>query len=243
MRRDAEKIFVGNEYDRIRKNTVNAKGQLTDSKSVRFFDIGNKGVRIMFVGNSITLHGKLESIGWNNEWGMAASSAENDYVHILMKNVKEYAPRAAFCICQVAAWESEYKKGKEKYPLYEKARAFDADVIIMRFVENCPGKEFDGAVFEKEMSDLLGFLNPSGRAKIIMTTGFWHHPGDSRIVGFAKKNNLPLVPLGDLGDDDKMTAKGLFEHSGVAMHPGDLGMKTIAERIFEVLRNYIINEQ
>ncbi|MBR5922391.1 MAG: SGNH/GDSL hydrolase family protein [Clostridia bacterium] len=225
-----------NKYGQLEKNTVNAKGQLTDSKSVRFFGAENSGKRIMFVGNSITLHGVLKEIGWNNEWGMAASAAENDYVHILMRKIKEYEPQAAFCICQVAAWESNYKSGKEKYPLYKNARSFDADIIISRFVENCPGKDFDGAIFKKEMSDLLEYLNPSGKAKIIMTTGFWHHPGDSEIIAYAKENNLPVITLGDLGDDDKMMAKGLFEHSGVAMHPGDLGMQTIAERIFGALR-------
>lgn len=231
-----------NEYGQLKKNTVNAKGQLTDSKSVRFFGAGNKGVRIMFVGNSITLHGVLKEIGWNNEWGMAASSAKNDYVHILMKKVKEYDFEAAFCICQVAAWESNYKNGKEKYPLYEKARVFDADIIITRFVENCPGKDFDGAVFRKETADLLDYLNPSGNAKIIMTTGFWHHPGDAEIIGLAGENGFPVITLGDLGDDDKMMAKGLFEHSGVAMHPGDLGMKTIADRIFETLKSYLVKK-
>ena len=227
-------------YSQLKKNTVNAMGQLTDSKSVRFFGAENTGKRIMFVGNSITLHGVLKEIGWNNEWGMAASSAENDYIHILMKKVGKYDPQAAFCICQVAAWESDYKNGKEKYPLYEKARVFDADIIIARFVENCPGKDFDKAVFKKEMSDLLDYLNPSGKARIIMTTGFWHHPGDNEIINFASENNLPVITLGDLGDDDKMMAKGLFTHSGVAMHPGDLGMKTIADRIFEVLKDYLI---
>ena len=239
MENDIKKPVFDEQYSQLEKNTVNAKGQLTDSKSVRFFDVGNGGKRIMFVGNSITLHGVLKEIGWNNEWGMAASAAENDYVHILMKNVKEYEPRAAFCICQVAAWESNYKNGKEKYPLYEKARVFDADIIITRFVENCPGKEFDGAVFKKEMADLIEYLNPSGKAKIILTTGFWHHPGDSYIADYGKENNLTVIPLGDLGEDDKMMAKGLFNHSGVAMHPGDLGMETIAARIFKVLKNLL----
>lgn len=239
MNKNTSKYDFDNKYGQLKKNTVNAKGQLTDSKSVRFFGAENTGVRVMFVGNSITLHGVLAEIGWNNEWGMAASSAENDYVHLLMNKTKEYDPQAAFCICQVAAWESDYKNGKEKYPLYEKARAFAADIMIMRFVENCSGKDFNGAVFKNEMSDLLDYLNPTGNAKIIMTTSFWHHPGDREIVSFAKENRLPVIALGDLGDDDKMMAKGLFAHPGVAMHPGDLGMKKIAERIFAVLQEYL----
>lgn len=225
------------DYSQLEKNTVKAKGQLTDSRSVRFYNADGEGVRVMFVGNSITLHGVAKEIGWDHEWGMAASDLEKDYVHILMRKIREKDRRAAFCICQVAAWESNYKNGKEKYPLYEKARAFDADIIIMRFVENCPGKDFDGSVFKKEMSDLLNFLNPSGKAAIIMTTSFWRHPGDQAITDFAKEKRFPVVTLGDLGEDDNMMAKGLFAHEGVAMHPGDLGMQTIAERIFAVLRD------
>ena len=41
--------------------------------------------------------------------------------------------------------------------------------------------------------------------------------------------------LGDLGENDEMKAIRLFEHSGVANHPGDKGMKAIAERIAAAL--------
>ena len=44
-----------------------------------------------------------------------------------------------------------------------------------------------------------------------------------------------LVELGDLGEDSAMRADGLFEHKGVAMHPGDRGMAAIAKRIFSVI--------
>ena len=43
--------------------------------------------RYLFLGNSITLHGPAENIGWKGNWGMAASSADKDYVHLLLARI------------------------------------------------------------------------------------------------------------------------------------------------------------
>lgn len=234
---DADNVCC--QYTQMNKNTVDAKCQLKPSEFVHFFNFEGKGKRVMFMGNSITLHGVKPDIGWFHEWGMAASAAENDYVHRLMSSVREKDPDAAFCICQISEWERQYKSGKDVYHLYDNARDFNADIMVMRAVENCPGDDFDKRVFKQELKNLLEYLNPTGKAKIILTTGFWHHPGDVGIGEMAKEMNLPLVRLGDLGEMEEMMAIGLFEHSGVAIHPGDLGMKEIANRIFESLKEYL----
>lgn len=226
-------------YAKIKENTVSSKNQLKDSQCVRFENLNGKGKRVLFMGNSITLHGIVESIGWYNEYGMAASSKDNDYVHILENKINEIIPDSQFCICQVSPWESEYKNGKSKYHIFENAREFDADYIVMRSVENCPIDDFDPELYKKELDDLLNYLSKSSKAKIILTTGFWKHPGDEMIIEYGKDKNLPVVYLGDLGEMDEMKAIGLFEHRGVARHPGDLGMKTIADRIFTELKKIL----
>ena len=223
----------------ISKNTVSAKGQLKENQFVSFENIENSGIKILILGNSITRHGILHEIGWHNDWGMAASAKEKDYVHILMKKVCEKSPDASFCIGQVAQWEWEYKNGSKVYKDYRSARDFGADIIVCRFIENVKRDDFEADIYKKELDNLLRFFDPENKSKVILTSGFWHHLGDKAIEEYAKENNLPFIYLGDLEDDKSNMAIGLFEHDGVAHHPGDNGMRNIADRIFEVLEEYL----
>ena len=100
-------------------------------------------MRVLFVGNSITLHPKAPEIGWNHEWGMAASAPEKDYVHILISKIREKNPDAAFCIAQVSEWERGFMQGEEHLSKYQGAADFGADIIIVRMIENCPFQDFD----------------------------------------------------------------------------------------------------
>lgn len=225
-------------FEQLSKNTVAADNQLKDGEWVRFYNANGKGKRIMLVGNSITLHAVSEEIGWFNEWGMAASSEEKDYVHLLMSMTNDVEKDAAFCVCQVSSWEKSYHKGEDAFPLFKEAFNFTPDIIIARFIENCSGEDFDNEIYKAALKNLLTALSNGNTPKVILTTGFWHHPGDGAIREAAQEWGFPLIELGDLGERDEMKAIGLFDHSGVANHPGDLGMKTIADRIFDVLKSF-----
>lgn len=223
----------------IDKNTVKADNQLPKEQYVTFINPDGKGKRVMFVGNSITKHGVRPEIGWYDDWGMAASALENDYVHIVAKEILQIDSDASFCLCQVAEWERNYCNGDKFLSSFEDARNFKADIIIMRMVENCPQDNYNSGLFEKEYENLISYLNSTGNAKIILSTGFWAHIADGTIREYAKNNKYPLVELNDLGEDDSMKTIGLFEHSGVANHPGDKGMKEIADRILKVVKEFI----
>jgi len=231
---------IKDQYSQMDKNTVSAEGQLKESELVKFDNQSGKGTRILFAGNSITLHGDRPSIGWHGCFGMAASAKEKDYVHLVEKKVSEIDGNAAFCVCQASNMEVFYNTPEKiDYSLWEEARKFNADVIVFRLIENCKKSEWNADSFKRETDRLLDFLGRNRGARVIMTTGFWRHPGDETIREYAKDNCHPIVELGDLGELDEMKAIGLFEHSGVAAHPGDKGMSAIADRIFEELKKLL----
>lgn len=220
--------------EQIEKNSVSSENQLRGKGSIAYIGEKNDGIRVLFAGNSITWHGVLEEIGWSGNWGMAASDISKDYVHILVSKIREKHPDASFCIAQVADWEREYTHGEEVLPKYKEAADFNADIIIMRCVENCPYENLDVEALTKEYKKLIDYF-ADGKAKVILSTSFWKHPGDEAIKRVAKERNYPIAYLGDLGESDEMKAVGLFEHEGVANHPGDKGMEEIARRIYELI--------
>lgn len=223
--------------EQIDKNNVSADKQLKDNGYISFEGKPDGNPRILFVGNSITRHGVKEDIGWLNDFGMAASSKEKDYVHLVKEWALKKNPDTCICICQGSQWELGYAGKDWTFDRYRAARDFKADIIVFRLIENVSRENFDHGLFRKSVVDFLSYLNPDGNAEIIMTTGFWRHPGDEDLISIAEENNYPLADLGVLGDNDEMKAIGLFEHTGVANHPGDKGMSAIAEAIEKLINN------
>ena len=70
----------------------------------------------------------------------------------------------------------------------------------------------------------------------MVTDTFWEHGYICDVLHkIAQEKGYEFVTICDLGDQDENKALGLFEHAGVAGHPGDLGMQRIAGRILTKL--------
>lgn len=219
----------------INDNNVSSKGQLPEDKYVTY--LGNRAAkrRILIIGNSITRHAPKDEIGWYGDYGMAASCEEKDYVHLLASRILERED-ACIMVHQLAEWERACTE-EGALSLARASHDFHADTVIFRLGENIKSPTGEGALalMEKAFSTLADYICPEG-ARVIFTTCFWRHGVvDEAIRAVAKKRGISLVELGDLGDDARYMAVGLFEHRGVAMHPGDLGMAMIAERIYKAL--------
>ena len=105
--------------------------------------------KVLFLGNSITLHGPAPEIGWTGNWGMAASAQEKDYVHLLLDRIAKAAGgKPQVMIKNVADFERRLNDYNLRDELKQEL-AFEADVIIIALGENAaPVKtpEAQGAV-------------------------------------------------------------------------------------------------
>lgn len=215
----------------LQANPVPALGQNAANQTA--FDATKKGPRVLFVGNSITLHGPRPQIGWTNNWGMAASARDKDYVHLLQKRIAAEQPDAQCCLLQVAGTiERSFNRPDwscEKN--FKWAREFKPDVIVMFFGANVPhaydkGEMKPARTFGDAVDAFRTYLDPEGKALVLMSQGFYKRPKlDAEKEAVAKKHGDVFVRMDDLWDDKE--AHGRYNH------PGDRGMALIADRFWE----------
>ncbi len=106
-------------------------------------------IKIMVLGNSISNHGTSASSGWfaPDSQGMAATSLEKDFVHIVLNKAKEINPNVEVKI--VTAWSLEANFDQWETLIaseYQDAVNYDADIIIAQFGENVKNNENEGSL-------------------------------------------------------------------------------------------------
>lgn len=193
------------------------------------------GVRVVFLGNSITLHAPLPEIGWTTEWGMAASAPEKDYVHLVTRGIEQATDRTADVRVRNLA---EFERDFENYDFEREQDLinFDPDYLIVALGENVaelPTQEERFAFRDTFKRLLNGFLHRDYKPNTVVRGVFWHNAWKDEMMAHAASDlALPFVQA-DLDADEQMMALGLFWHEGVQRHPGDLGHAEIARRILK----------
>lgn len=191
--------------------------------------------RILFLGNSITRHGPRPSIGWTNDCGMAASSAEKDYVHVLAGKIRKEFPVASFALANVAAtFERKFQAGLDLEGDFGWMRDWQPDAVIMFFGANCPtnyDSQADGS-FGRAVDELRGFLSNGGKTRFLISEGFYARPVlDAEKRAVAERHGDVVVPMNDIRS--RTDVRGRFNH------PSDEGMRLIAERFWDRLEPVI----
>lgn len=199
------------------------------------------GEKLLFVGNSITLHGPAPKIGWTGNWGMAASALEKDYVHLVVDAVgKQSGKQPEFQVVNVA----EFERKPEDYDLGSKLKdplAFQADTVIVAIGENVPGLKTEDAraKFKANVERLLALLKRGGKSTVFVRSCFWADAAkDSVLKAACEAAGGIFIDIGTLSKDPANFASSerKIEHAGVARHPGDQGMKAIADAISAAIK-------
>ena len=224
---------MNKEIERLQENIVPATNQNSGSFFPRDEVTGN-GLKILFVGNSITKHGPKPDIGWLCDWGMAATSLENDYVHKTMEKIREIRSGSGFAMLQVAGYERGFYT-LHPSEIYQAAREYKPDIVIMFFGDNVC-KEYNTEenpprTFGEAYEELRNWLD-SGKTIFIHSQGFYIRPKlDNEKQAVAEKYGDTFVSIDDIRTRE--------DTHGKFNHPNDLGMQLIAERFFEAVRDVL----
>ena len=197
--------------------------------------------KVLFLGNSITLHGPAPEIGWTGNWGMAASSVEKDYVSLLtaeLARVSGTIPRTM--VRNVADFERGYDTYDASLALKAELE-FRANIVIVAIGENVsePATQEARKQLAEALARLLITLKKHGQPAVFVRSCFWPSAVKDEILRMASAEaDASFVDISDLGRDESNAARSerKIAHTGVGGHPGDKGMRAIADAVFAAIQ-------
>jgi hypothetical protein len=196
--------------------------------------------RILFLGNSITLHGPKADIGWTGNWGMAASSEDKDYVHLVAGALNQHTgSRPQIMVRNIADFERNYATYDVDLQMQD-LFVFDPDLVVLAIGENVPalGSEGAEAQFKAGVMSILRCVLAKRHPMVVVRSCFWADADKDEVLRQAcQEADGIFVYAGPLGREAANTARSerSFRHDGVAGHPGDKGMKALADAIVEAI--------
>lgn len=193
------------------------------------------------IGNSITKHSICEY--WWNESGMASSREQNDYVHVMAARLGTDVEMYAF---NFYIWEIQSADRAETLTVLEPYLSQKLNLVTVQLGENVTERD----TLEQDYEELIQFIQDRcPNAQIMLIGGFWEDTEtDSMKNAAASRCNIDFVDLSPAWNNAEYMAglgatvydadgkEHIVEHEGVAAHPGDEGMKFIAECILEFVK-------
>lgn len=172
---------------------------------------------------------------------MAATSAENDYVHIVTSalDAKSYA-------YNFAIWELMGHDRGETLSILDGLMSEWLDLVTIQLSENAS----DLSTFESDFEELIRYVQKGAPdAQILVIGDFWdkgqkdemkHKACEETGVEFISLDEIKGLEEYQCGMNtivyDSDGSPHTVDHVGVADHPGDPGMKWIADMIIQLVR-------
>ena len=196
--------------------------------------------KILFLGNSITLHPPAPDIGWTNNWGMAASEEAKDYVHRLTSLITGYTGTVpGIMVRNIADFERNYATYDVEANMAEMF-AFAPDLVVLAIGENVSAlsTEEQKTQFKAAVMRIFNGVLTQSQPIIAVRSCFWADAAkDLALSQVCQQAGGLFVDIGALGADESNYARSerTFSNSGVGAHPGDKGMAEIASAIYQTI--------
>lgn len=217
--------------------------QLDKFDNVVEWDAG--GYNYLAIGNSITLHEKAEY--WWQNCGMAASTADKDYFHIVSDYLRSTHNDVAANCFNGYVWEIQNHDRSEVLStgVWDGYLSEKLNLVTIQLSENCSDVE----TFEGDFREMVEYVRlKCSKAQIIVIDDFWSNKKSIMKKKSASELNVDFVDLSEIRGKREYQAgigavvydsdgnEHVVAHKGVASHPGDKGMKYYADKIIEKLQ-------
>ena len=200
------------------------------------------GFNYLAIGNSITIH-PYADYWWDDDRGMAASTDDKDYVHLIGATLPDPSKVYAY---NFYTWEVQSADRAETLSLLDGYLSDKLDLVTIQLSENAS----DLTTFETDYEELIQYIKVGApNAQIIVIDDFWDSGDKSLMKKVAsERENVDFVSLEEIKGKPKYQAgigtvvydkdgnEHTIEHDGVASHPGDKGMSYIAEVVENVIK-------
>lgn len=193
----------------------------------------------LILGNSITKHPIKENV-WFGEWGMAATKAEYDFVHIVEEGLKTKDANAVCSCLNISDWERDFTTSLSS--LIGNQLSSSTDLVVIRLGENVPSANMPN--FATAIGELISYIySVTPTVRIVITGGFWTNTSlEEQITTAANNNGIDYIRLNNLDTNYYKETLGHYVYgedsqiheitnSGVAIHPNNKGMAAIANAI------------
>ncbi len=187
-------------------------------------------LKVIFIGNSITLHAPAPDIGWVGNHGMAATHKKYDYCNtlLLQLNIK---PENAF-IGNFAEMERRSIIDTEILEKIDSLLKRKPLLIVIQLGDNVGNNDQLTSFIENLYQ--VALMAKKNCHNILMLSTWWEsHEKDRVIKHICDLLNLKFIYIGDLFSSECNTDRKVkeFTHTGVDNHPRNWAMEQIANRI------------
>jgi len=211
--------------------------QFVNEKEI--FDESAKTISILFLGNSLTYTEAPEEEPDKTYRGLTSTTKDKDYVHQLVKRIsQEKKVNVIYSLTNIADFERHIMDAPFDFSWFSQLTVKNPDYVIFQIGENVSKDEImkNTDIFVQHYSQVVSHFENA--VKIVCLPWWQDAEKNMLITQVAINTKSYLVDISHLGSgaDKRNFAESYknYKVPGVRVHPGDYGMKNIADCIWTV---------